>query len=263
MKHRGCHSDPAERGKNLDPSSPASRDPQDDKKYKTRMKKGLFIVVDGPSASGKDSIIKQLIKDLKKLSLKAVSIEETKEKKYDRKKILLAKKRGDKEVAKTIINERKKLYLEKVMSQLSKGNIVIANRGEPSTLSYQTLSHELTMQHVWNMHRRADIPPPNLVVITNCTVLEAVRREDLRKISIEEKDKGFLSGKFTPHHNGAGFTSLEKRKRIHANYKKAKDFLKKKGIPVIYLNTDNMNVPQESKRIVRFIKISLLSSLRD
>ena len=254
MKHRGCHSDPAERGKNLDPSSPASRDPQDDKKYKTRMKKGLFIVVDGPSASGKDSIIKQLIKDLKKLSLKAVSIEETKEKKYDRKKILLAKKRGDKEVAKTIINERKKLYLEKVMSQLSKGNIVIANRGEPSTLSYQTLSHELTMQHVWNMHRRADIPPPNLVVITNCTVLEAVRREDLRKPSFEEKDKGFLSGKFT---------SLEKRKLIHANYKKTRDFLKKKGIPVIYLNTDNMNVPQESKRIVRFIKISLLSSLRD
>ena len=111
--------------------------------YNKPMKNGLFIVVDGPSASGKDSIIKQVLKDLKNLRLKSVSIEETKEKKYDRKRILLAKKRGDKEVAKTIISERKKLYLEKVIPQLSKDIIVIANRGEPSTLSYQTLKDEL------------------------------------------------------------------------------------------------------------------------
>jgi len=221
------------------------------------MKKGLFIVVDGPSASGKDSIIRQVLKDLKGLNLKAISIEETKEKKYDRKRILLAKKRGDKKVAKTIISERKKLYLEKVLPQLSKGTIVIANRGEPSTLSYQTLN-ELTMKDVWNMHRREDIPLPNLVVITNCTVLEAIRREGLRKISFEEKDKGFLSGKFTPYHNGAGFTSLGKRKRIHANYEKVKDFLEDKGLAVVYLNTDNMNVPQESKSIISFIRKRLL-----
>jgi len=215
------------------------------------MKKGLFIVVDGPSASGKDSIIRQVLKDLKKLRLKAVSIEETKEANYDRKKILLAKKSGDKEVAKTIINERKKLYLEKVMPQLSKGAIVIANRGEPSTLSYQTLKGELTMKDAWNMHRRQNIPLPNLVVITNCTVLEALRREGLRKPSFEEKNKGFLSGRFT---------SLEKRKLIHANYKKTRDFLKKKELPVIYLDTDRMNVPEECKRIISFIKISQLSS---
>ena len=211
------------------------------------MKKGLFIVVDGPSASGKDSIIKQVLKDLKNLRLKSVSIEETKEKKYDRKRILLAQKSGDKEIAKTIINERKKLYLEKVMPQLSKGSIVIANRGEPSTLSYQTLN-VLTMKNVWDMHRKKHLPIPDLTVITNCTVLEAVRREGLRKPSFEEKDKGFLSGKFT---------SLEKRKLIHANYKKAKDFLKKNGLPVIYLDTDKMNVPQEAKRIVSFIKNDL------
>lgn len=209
------------------------------------MKKGLFIIVDGPSASGKDSIIKQVLKDLKTLGLKSVSIEETKEKKYDRKRILLAKKRGDKEVAKTIINERKKLYLEKVMPQLSKGTIVLANRGEPSTLSYQTLRNEVTMNDVWNIHREENIPLPNLVVITNCSVNEAVRRESLRKISFEENSKGFLSGKFT---------SLEKRKVIHANYKKTRDFLKKNGLPVIYLDTDQMNVPEESKRIVSFIK---------
>lgn len=208
------------------------------------MKKGLFIIVDGPSASGKDSIITQVLKDLKTLKINAIPIEETKEKNYDRKGILLAKKHGDKELAKIIISERKKLYLEKVIPQLSKGFIVIANRGEPSTLSYQTLN-ELTMEDVWNLHRTQDIPLPDLVVITNCSVLEAIRREGLRKTSLEEKDKGFLSGKFT---------SLEKRKRIHANYKKARDFLKKKAVPVIYLDTDKMNVPRESKRIVKFIK---------
>lgn len=208
------------------------------------MKKGLFIVVDGPSASGKDSIITQLLKDLKTLRINAISIEETKEKNYDRKKILLAKKRGDKELAKTIINERKKLYLEKVIPQLSKGTIVIANRGEPSTLSYQTLN-ELTIENVWGLHRTQDIPLPDLIVITNCSVLEAIRRESLRKISFEEKNKDSLSGKFT---------SLEKRKRIHENYKKTNEFLKKKGLSLIYLDTDKMNVPEESKKIVNFIK---------
>lgn len=214
------------------------------------MKKGLFVVVDGPSASGKNSIITQVLKDLKTLGIKSVSIEETKEKNYNREKILLAKERGDKEVAKTIIQERKKIYQEKVIPQLLKGSIVVANRGEPTTLSYQTLN-ELTMQDVWDMHRKQNIPLPNLVVITNCSVNEAVRRESLRKSSSEQKDKGFLSGKFT---------SLKKRSLIHENYKKTKDFLAKKGLDVIYLDTDNMDIPQKSKRIVDFIKISQLSS---
>ncbi|OGH20590.1 MAG: hypothetical protein A3D74_02070 [Candidatus Levybacteria bacterium RIFCSPHIGHO2_02_FULL_37_13] len=209
------------------------------------MKKGLFIVVDGPSASGKDSIIKQILKDLNNLRLKSTSIEETKEKKYDRKKIMLAKRRGDKAVAKTIIIERKKLYRELVVPQISKGVIVIANRGEPSTLSYQTLKGELTMQNAWDMHREQNIPLPDLAVITNCSIQEAIRRENLRKTSFEEKNKGFLSGKFT---------SLEKRKLIHDNYKKTKDFLKKKGLSVIYLDTDKMDVSGESRKIVNFIK---------
>ena len=217
------------------------------------MKKGLFIVVDGPSASGKDSIIKQILKDLNNLRLKSTSIEETKEKKYERKKIMLAKRRGDKEVAKTIINERKKLYRELVVPQISKGVIVIANRGEPSTLSYQTFN-ELTMEGAWDMHREKNIPLPDLVVITNCSVKEAIRREKLRKPSHEEKARNFLSGKFTPHQSGARFTNLEKRQRIHSNYKKTKDFLKKKGLSVIYLDTDKMDVSGESRKIVNFIK---------
>lgn len=217
------------------------------------MQKGLFIVVDGPSASGKDSIIRQVLRDLNSLGIKSLAIAETKDEKYDRKKILLAKDQGDKEVTQAIITERKKIYQEKVIPQLSKGLVVIANRGEPSTLSYQTLN-ELTMEDVWSLHRTQDIPLPDLVVITNCTVLEAIRREGLRKTSFEEKNRSYLSGKFTPHHNGAGFTSLEKRKLIHANYKKTSDFLKKNGLSVLYLDTDKMNVPQESKKIVSFIK---------
>jgi len=218
------------------------------------MKKGLFIIVDGPSASGKDSIIKQILKDLNNLRLKSTSIEETKEKKYDRKKIMLAKRRGDKAVAKTIIIERKKLYRELVVPQISKGVIVIANRGEPSTLSYQTLKGELTMQNAWDMHREQNIPLPDLAVITNCSIQEAIRREKLRKPSHEEKARNFLSGKFTPHQSGARFTNLEKRQRIHSNYKKTKDFLKKKGLSVIYLDTDKMDVSGESRKIVNFIK---------
>ncbi len=207
-------------------------------------RKGFFIVVDGPSASGKDSIIKQILKDLSRLGIKAISVEETKEKNYDGKKILAAKQHGDQEVARAIINQREKLYQTKIIPQLLSGTLVIANRGEPTTLSYQTLNREITMDTIWDMHRNKSIPLPDLVVVTNCSVKEAIRRESLRKLSKEEKDKSFMSGKFT----------TDDRKLIHANYQNVKKFLEKKGLDVIYLSTDTMNVPQESRRILRFIK---------
>lgn len=209
-------------------------------------KHGLLVVVDGPSATGKDTIINLLIKDLEKLSIKVICLEETKEKNYDRRKILAARKKGDKETAKTITSERKKLYQEKVKPRLAGNTVVIANRGEPTTLGYQTLKNQLSMADVWNMHRLADIPLPDFVVITNCSAEEAARRELLRQ-SKEEKDKKFMSGKFTQ-------SDLEKRKQIHANYRKVKDFLEMKGVPLIYLDTDIMDIAQESKRIVDFIK---------
>lgn len=205
--------------------------------------KGLFIVVDGPSDSGKNTIIKRVLKDLNRLKINVLSIEETKETNYDRKKILLAKKSGDEKVAETIIEERKKLYSAKIVPQLQTGTFVIANRGEPSTLAYQTIKNELTMEDVWNMHRQQHIPLPDLAAITNCSVEEAIRREKLKKKSLEEKDKNLMSGKFT-----------SSRIQVHANYEKVKNFLEKKGLSVIYLNTDEMNVSDESRRIVDLIK---------
>ncbi len=211
------------------------------------MEQGLLIVIDGPSASGKESIIKRVLKDLDKLNIRAISIEETKEKNYDRKKILDAKQYGDQEIAKVIINERKKIYQAKVIPQLSSGIVVIANRGEPTTLGYQTVKNEITMEDVWNMHRIQNIPLPDLIVIANCSVEEAVRRESLRKLAKEEKDKNFMSGKFTQ-------ANFEKRKQIHSNYEKVKKFLERKGLSVIYLNTDAMKIPEESRIIVSFIE---------
>lgn len=207
------------------------------------MSKGLFVVVDGPSGSGKDTVIKRVLEDLKKLNLKSIAIEETKEKGYDRKKILLAKEQGGKKVAQAIIEERKKLYLTKIMPQLKDGIFVIANRGEPTTLAYQTIKNELTMDDVWNMHRKQNILLPDLVVITNCNVEEAIRREKLRTKSEEEKDKNFMSGKFTSD-----------REKIHQNYERIKDFLMSKGISVIYLNTQELSIQEESQMIVNYIK---------
>lgn len=210
---------------------------------RNRNMEGLFIVIDGPSASGKDTIIKRVLKDLDKLKIKAVSVEETKETNYDRKKILLAKEQGDKEVARTIISERKKIYEEKVIPQISNGFIVLANRGEPSTLGYQTIRKEVSMEDIWNMHRDYNIPIPNLVVIANCSIDEAIRRESLRKPSFEEKDINFLSGKFSQ-------SDFAKRKDIHTNYENVKNFLEEKGLNVIYLNTDNMDISKACRKIV-------------
>lgn len=214
-------------------------------------KKGVFIVVDGPSASGKDTIIKQVLKDLKKLHIKAVSIEETKEKEYNRKKILAVKDEGDKKIARVIVNERSNIYQKKVIPQLSKGIIVIANRGEPTTLGYQTLKNQLTMEDVWILHRKYNIPLPDLAVITNCSVEEAIRREEERKLSFE-KDKNSMSGKFTGLSTDK--KTLNKRQQIHKNYDKVKELIESKGIPLIYLKTDTMKVSEESERIIDFIK---------
>ena len=213
---------------------------------RNRNMEGLFIVIDGPSGSGKDTIIKRVLKDLNKLKIKAVSVEETKEANYDRTRILLAKEQDDKEVVKAILNERKKIYEEKVIPQISNGFIVLANRGEPSTLGYQTIRKEVSMEDIWKTHRACNIPIPDLVVITNCSVDEAIRRENLRE-SIEEKDKRFMSGKFSQ-------SDFAKRKDIHANYKNVKNFLKKKRVNIIYLNTDTINVPDASQRIVSFVE---------
>lgn len=207
------------------------------------MQKGLFIVIDGPSGSGKNSIIQQVLKDLDKLNIKVVCIEETKEKNYNREKILEAKKLGDNEITKAILNERKKIYREKVIPHLS-NKLIIANRGEPSTLAYQTLKNEITMEDIWDMHRIQNIPIPNLIVIANCSPDEAIRRENLRITSSEEKGKKSMSGKF----------SNNDRQLIHDNYENVNNFLKEKGVNLIYLNTDILNISEESKRIVEFIK---------
>lgn len=205
---------------------------------------GYFIVVDGPSASGKDSIIKQVLKDLKTLGKKASAIEETKEKNYSRSKILKAKGQGNKKVAQAIIEERKKLYQKKVIPQLKPGKILIANRGEPTTLGYQTIGNNVSMEEVWAMHRAKNIPLPDLVVLTNCSVEEAIRRENSRKPS--EKINDLMSGKFTSD-----------RKLIHQNYENVKNFLEKKGIDVIYINTKTMQIPQISRKTVSLISARL------
>lgn len=209
-------------------------------------RKGLSILIDGPSASGKDSAIKQILKDLCNLGIQAFSIQETKEKFYDREKILAAKGFGDKKTAETIISERKKIYQVKIVPKLSAGKLVIVNRGESTTLAYQTLNKEISMEDVWKMHRNANIPLPDLVIILNCSIEEALRRENLKKISDNNKDKNSLSGNFTQ--------DFEQRKQIHTNYERVKDFLEKKGLSVIYLQNDVISLPEESSIILNYLK---------
>lgn len=224
---------------------------------------GFFLVVDGPSGSGKDSLVEALTSRLKSCR---ILVSEMNEEELDdrRREILEARERGksrggtgDREMAEVLIVHRVGLYERFVEPYLRSGRLVLANRGEPTTLAYQTARGELTMSQVWGMHRARSVRIPDLVVLTRCSAQTAIMREKRDRASspTREKREGGrgLSGKVTQEAGADEAEKLRRRKLIHTQFGRAERFMREKGVRVLRLNTERLTVPQEVEMVLRAI----------
>ena len=108
------------------------------------------------------------------------------------------------------------------------------------------------MQEVWDLHRDNDIALADLVVITNCSVKEAIARESQRgTITSTQRE---LQGKFTTVSNHLPENAVKKREKIHTQYKAVKKFLEKEGVPVLDLDTDLLSISGEVRKILERLR---------
>jgi len=226
-------------------------------------KEGFLIVVDGPSGSGKDSLLNALVVQFHSLGLPAFcfSEEEVDEK---RNEVLEARRKGrerggtgDLEMAIVLVEHRKEIYQGIVEPRVQKKEIVLANRGESATLAYQTARGDLTMEEIWNRHRDEGIKIPNLVVLTICSVETLEQRLEVDRVESvirrEREAGGTLSGKITEERGASEAEKIERRRRILEQYEETARFLERKGVPVLVLNTEKMSVEEEVETVLDYL----------
>lgn len=224
---------------------------------------GMLVVIDGPSGSGKDSLISALVTELSSRGeLSFLLSEDVLDE--NRNEILKARERGkssggsgDKEMAMVLVEHRSDIYKRFAEPHLDVGYTVIANRGEPATLAYQTARNELTMEAIWDMHRREGIPIPNLAVLTTCSARTALQREESDKAASSvrgEREAGHgLSGKVTQEVGASETEKLRRRESIHVQYEITRRFLEGKRVPVLSLDTEKMTVLEEVDTVLDLI----------
>jgi len=227
------------------------------------MKAGALVIVDGPSGSGKDTLLS---------ALAGKAIVEGRETRYiseedldrNRHKILEARQRGkekggtgDREMADELTKHRAEIYKEYVDPLISSGKIVLGNRGEAATLAYQTARGELSMNDVWKMHRKLGVRKPDFVVITVCNPETSIKREEFDRNATatrNEREKGSgLSGKVTAEQGLTKEEEIDRRRAIFGQYLETANFLKERGVNVLVLNTEAFAVDQEVQAVKNFV----------
>jgi thymidylate kinase len=217
----------------------------------------IFVVCDGPSGSGKDSLLKALAMELARLDHNCFVLSE---------EDLLAKKAGiasggtgDILMSTKLVEHRALIYSKHLLPKLNGSVCILANRGLPATLAYQTARNELTMDKVWAMHLNANVIAPDLVILTKCKPETAVSREEKDRQNRDnssrvqrESGKG-LSGKVTNEPGADLATALKRRKLVHEQFEKAANFLVEKGITVLVLDTETLTVAVEVKKCLKAI----------
>lgn len=228
--------------------------------------KGSLIVIDGPSGSGKDSLINALTSKLRNFGIDVFLFSEE-QLDQNRAEILEARNvgkklggTGDRQMTEVLLAHRHSLYETYVIPNIQSDNTVIANRGEPTTEAYQSATGEPTMEEIWEMHRVSDIPIPDLVIITSCTPDTAVRRMEsdmniASSIRKEQETGRGLSGKITVEQNASHEEKLEKQRRITGQYDLLAEFLEKKGVNIIRLNTEQLSIDEETQIVLSRLRL--------
>lgn len=161
---------------------------------------------------------------------------------------------GDRGMAYALIEHRSQIYRQELIPRLKKNISVIANRGLPATLAYQTLSGDINMFNIWDLHRSYQIPFPELIIITHCSVDSAEKRE----LSRPQTPSTGLSGQVTPKPSVSPEENRHRRQAIHQNYQEVIKFIRGQWFHlyspqprVMNLDTDQLTLAEELDIVVR------------
>ncbi len=218
--------------------------------------KVTLVVFDGPSASGKDALIESLADGLDSNRHHFFRLSEDE---LDPNRNAIKEARdigrrhggtGDREMAFAIISHRAQIYQRQLtyLTQSHSHTTVLANRGLPATLAYQTLRGEITMDEIWDEHQQQGIPNPDVVVITNCRPETAHKREKSRNTVGQG-----LSGSVTKEVGAAAKDTFRRRQDLHQNFRRVTEFLRSKSLSVIELDTDILTLKEETNIVLRHI----------
>ena len=208
---------------------------------------GKLIVIDGPSGTGKDTVCPFVVRVLNAYYFH--------EEQSDSKRGEIAAVRNNDLLAATrLVSHRLDLYRQFVIPKLSQGIDVIANRGEISTIVYQTRKNQLSMEEVWQMHRQAEIRIPDIVVILACSREVALARieADLESGSArKETERGSgLGGKFSTSEGDSHAEKMAKMEVVYRQYQAAAAFLVGKGVETLVVNTENISPQQVAANLI-------------
>jgi thymidylate kinase len=219
-----------------------------------KKREGQLVLIDGPSGSGKDTLINNLFLTLKDrgLSVKVIVEEEEDSERYliikARETARLEGRSGDVEMAQLLIDHRARIFSKTIVPALEDFDVVLLNRGETSTLAYQTARGELTIDEVYQRHRKKGIRLPDMVVILNCFPETAVSRIEAEAgaMRVEREQGSGLSGKVTER--------MEHRRRIHQRYREVANFLRGRT-RVLSIENDFISVTEETELVLRAVML--------
>ena len=137
--------------------------------------KGKLICIEGIDGSGKTTQVNLLAKALRGRGYDVVILREPTDGVYGRKirKMIEEGKTDPEELFELFLKDRKENIEKNILPALKNGKIVIMDRYYISTLVYQS---EVGIERILEAHEKISAPKPDLVIILDIPVDEALRR---------------------------------------------------------------------------------------
>ncbi len=158
-----------------------------------KVKRGVLIAIEGIDGSGKTTQCLLLYDALRKKNCDVLLSHEPTEGKIGEKIRNLLKKNSDiksQEVYELFVRDRMEHVNEKIEPALKEGKIVIIDRYFISTIAYQGASG-IPIAKIINNHEKF-APMPDLVIILDIPVDEAIKRLSNKRKDLFEKNIDFL-----------------------------------------------------------------------
>ncbi len=137
--------------------------------------KGKLICIEGIDGSGKTTQVNLLAKALHDRGYDVIILREPTDGVYGRKirKMIEEGKTDPEELFELFLKDRKENIEKNILPALKNGKIVIMDRYYISTLVYQS---EVGIERILEAHEKISAPKPDLVIILDIPVDEALRR---------------------------------------------------------------------------------------